>query len=141
MAHQLAYDTLTVYPQINVIFAINDTTAKGAMSACRDLKINSDGMFVIPFGFEGDALKDELFNHDTYCKIGLAMFPEIVGYTCIEAAIAAFNHQTLSLKYTTPHVVMTAQKLTDYYTHTSDGWGLNWEYARAAFGYSHHARG
>ena len=59
------------------------------------------------------------------------MFPEIVGYTCIEAAIAAFNHQTLSLKYTTPHVVMTAQKLTDYYTHTSNGWELNWDYARA----------
>ena len=31
VAHQLTYDTLTVYPQINVIFAINDTTAKGAM--------------------------------------------------------------------------------------------------------------
>ena len=30
MAYQLAYDALTVYPQINLIFAINDTIAKGA---------------------------------------------------------------------------------------------------------------
>ncbi len=35
MAYQLAYDALTVYPQINLIFAINDTIAKGAIDACR----------------------------------------------------------------------------------------------------------
>jgi DeoR/GlpR family transcriptional regulator of sugar metabolism len=130
VAYQLAYDALTVYPQINLIFAINDTTAKGAMSACHDLKIDSDRMNVIPFGLEGDTLKNELLKEGTYCKVGLAMFPEIVGFTCIEAAIAAFNHKPLSEKYITPHVVLTAKTLTDYYFHTSNGWELNWEYAR-----------
>ena len=130
MAYQMTCDALTVYPQINLIFAINDTTAKGAISACRDLKIDPDRMHVITFGLEGDALKNELLNEGSYCKIGLAMFPEIVSFTCIEAAIAAFNHKPLPVKYITPHVVLTAKTLTDYYSRTSTGWELNWDYAR-----------
>jgi DeoR/GlpR family transcriptional regulator of sugar metabolism/ABC-type sugar transport system substrate-binding protein len=130
MAYQLAYDALTVYPQINLIFAINDTTAKGAMSACHDLKIDPQRMNVISFGLEGDTLKNELLKDGTYCKVGLAMFPEIVSFTCIEAAIAAFNHKPLPEKYITPHVVLTAKTLTNYYSRTPNGWELNWEYAR-----------
>jgi DeoR/GlpR family transcriptional regulator of sugar metabolism len=130
MAYQLAYDALTVYPHINLIFAINDTTAKGAIKACRDLNIDPDHMNVITFGLEGDTFKNELLKEDTYCKVGLAMFPEIVSFTCVEAAIAAFNHRPLPEKYVTPHVVLTAKTLTDYYFRTSDGWELNWEYAR-----------
>ena len=130
MAYQMTYDALTVYPQINLIFAINDTTAKAAISACRDLKIDPDRMNVITFGLEGDALKNELTNEGSFCKIGLAMFPEIVSFTCIEAAIAAFNRKPLPKKFITPHVVLTAKTLTDYYYRTSNGWELNWEYAR-----------
>jgi hypothetical protein len=87
-------------------------------------------MHVITFGLEGDALKNELLHEATYCKVGLAMFPEIVSFTCIEAAIAAFNHKPLPKKYITPHVVLTAKTLTDYYSRTSAGWELNWDYAR-----------
>ncbi len=130
MAYQLAYDALTVYPHINLIFAINDTTAKGAIKACRDLNIDPDHMNVVTFGLEGDTFKNELLKEDTYCKVGLAMFPEIVSFTCVEAAIAAFNHKPLPEKFVTPHVVLTAKTLTDYYSLTSDGWELNWEYAR-----------
>jgi DeoR/GlpR family transcriptional regulator of sugar metabolism/ABC-type sugar transport system substrate-binding protein len=130
MAYQMTYDALTVYPQINLIFAINDTTAKGAISACRDLKIDPARMDVITFGLEGDALKNELLNEGSYCKIGLAMFPEIVSFTCIEAAIAAFNHKPLPGQIITPHVILSAKTLTDYYTRSPNGWELNWEYAR-----------
>jgi DeoR/GlpR family transcriptional regulator of sugar metabolism len=130
MAYQMTYDALTVYPQINLIFAINDTTAKGAISACHDLKIDPNRMHVVTFGLEGDALKNEIMNEGSYCKIGLAMFPEIVSLTCIEVSIAAFNHKQLPGKFITPHVVLTAQTLTDYYSRTSNGWQLNWDYAR-----------
>jgi DeoR/GlpR family transcriptional regulator of sugar metabolism len=130
MAYQMTFDALTVYPQINLIFAINDTTAKGAINACRDLKIDPKRMNVVTFGLEGDALKNELLNEDSYCKIGLAMFPEIVSFTCIEAAIAAFNHKPVPVEYITPHVILTAKNLADYYSRTSTGWELNWGYAR-----------
>ncbi len=128
--YQLTRDALTVYPQINLIFAINDTTALGAINACRDLNINPSDMTVITFGLEGDTLKNELMLPNGYCKAGLAMFPEIVSLTCVEAAIAAFDKQSLPEKYITPHIVLSAKTLPDYYKQTAAGWELNWETVR-----------
>jgi DeoR family fructose operon transcriptional repressor len=129
-AYQLARDALTVYPQINLIFAINDITAWGAIQACRDLNIDPARMTVVTFGFEGDTLKNELMQPNSYCKAGLAMFPEIVSLTCIEAAIRAFNGDKLPEKYVTPHVVLSPDTLPDYYQKTSAGWELAWETVR-----------
>jgi len=128
-AYQLASDALTVHDDINVIFAINDSTALGAIHACRDLHIDPDRIIVVTFGLEGDTLINELMA-DSYCKAGLAMFPEIVSLTCIEAAIAAFNCQPLPERYVTPHIVLTKDTLPEFYTHEPSGWKLNWEVAR-----------
>lgn len=130
IAYQLAYDALTVYPQINLIFAINDITAWGAINACQDLSIDPAKMTVVTFGLEGETLKNELMKSGSYCKAGLAMFPEIVSLTCIEAAIAAFDRQPQPENYTTPHIVLTAASLPDYYKRTSTGWDLDWEMVR-----------
>jgi DeoR family fructose operon transcriptional repressor len=129
-AYQLARDALTVYPQINLIFAINDITAWGAIQACKDLSIDPANMTVVTFGFEGDTLKEELLRPDSYCKAGLAMFSEIVSLTCIEAAITAFNGEKLPEKYVTPHVVLSPDTLPDYYKRTDMGWELVWETVR-----------
>ena len=64
---------------------------------------------------------------NSYCKIGLAMFPEIVSQVCIDAAIGAFRGSPLLDEYITPHVVLTSRTLPDYYSNTSNGWKLNWE--------------
>lgn len=124
-AYQLARDALTVHPQINLIFAINDITAWGAINACRDLKISAEKMTVITFGLEGDTLINELMAPDSFCKAGLAMFPEIVSLTCLESAICAFNREPQPEKYTTPHVVLTRDTLPTYYVHTASGWELD----------------
>lgn len=129
-AYQLTRDALTVYPDINLIFAINDITAWGAINACRDLDIDPSGMTVIAFGLEGDTMKNELMQPNSFCKAGLAMFPEIVSLTCIEAAIAAFNHQPQPENYVTPHIVLTAATLPDYYKRTETKWRLDWEIVR-----------
>jgi DeoR/GlpR family transcriptional regulator of sugar metabolism len=129
MAYQMARDALSVYPHINLIFAINDTTAQGAIDACRDLNIDPSSMTVITFGLEGDKLKNELMA-DSFCKIGLAMFPEIVGLTCIEAAIAAYNREPIPDKYVTPHVVLTAETLSECYKKGVSGWELDWNAIR-----------
>ena len=129
IAYQVASAALTVHPDINVIFAINDSTALGALHACRDLRLDPDKLVVVTFGLEGDTLIDELMA-ERYCKAGLAMFPEIVGQTCIEAAIAAYNHQPLPAKFVTPHIILTKETLPEFYTHGASGWKLNWEVAR-----------
>jgi DeoR family transcriptional regulator, fructose operon transcriptional repressor len=130
-AYQLARDALTVYPQINLIFAINDITAWGAIQACKDLNIDPAHMTVVTFGFEGDTLKEEIMQPDSYCKAGLAMFPEIVSLTCIEAAITAFDGEKLPENYVTPHVVLSRDTLPDYYKKTDMGWELVWETVRS----------
>ena len=129
-AYQLVSDALTVYPHINLIFAINDITAWGAINACRDLNIDPAHMTVVTFGLEGETLKNDLMMPGSYCKAGLAMFPEIVSLTCIEAAITAFKQQPQPESYTTPHIVLTAETLPEYYRWTGSGWELNWETVR-----------
>ena len=130
-AYQFSKDALAVYPQINLIFAINDITAWGAINACRDLNIDPAKMTIITFGLEGETLKNELMTPNSYCKAGLAMFPEIVSLTCLEGAILAFNREPMPERYITPHIVLTAATLPAYYTKTESGWKLNWKTVRS----------
>lgn len=125
-AYRLTRDALTVHQQINIIFAINDILAWGAINACNDLGIDPDKLIVLPFGLEGNTLKDALFQ-GFFCKAGLAMFPEIVGSVCIEAAIAAYNHRSLPAQLVTPHAVLTAETIQNMYQHTPQGWEIRWD--------------
>ena len=130
-AYQIAHDALSVYPQINLIFAINDITALGAINACRDLDIDPSKITVITFGLEGKTLINELMMPGSYCKAGLAMFPEITSLVCVREAIAAYNQQPQKKYNITPHLVLTAENLTEYYKPTETGWKLNWDAARS----------
>ena len=125
ISYQLTKDVLTVNKNINIIFGINDTIAMGALQACKDLNINPENMIVIPFGLEGDPMKDML-KEGGYCKVGLAMFPEIVAPTCVEAAISAYNHQPILRQLITPYAILTSETLCDIYQQTEHGWELRW---------------
>jgi DeoR/GlpR family transcriptional regulator of sugar metabolism/ABC-type sugar transport system substrate-binding protein len=125
-AYDLATDALTVHPSINVIFAINDTTAWGAIRACRDLGRDPESLLVVPFGLEGDTLRNALVSGQ-YCKVGLAMFPEIVGRVCVEAAIRAYNKEPLADHLVTPYAVLTSDTLSEFYAQGDAGWRIDWE--------------
>ena len=127
-AYQLTSDALAVHPDINIIFAINDSTAAGALQACRERGVPIDSLLVATFGLEGDTLKDTLMSGG-YCKAGLAHFPEIVGRVCIEAAIAAFNGKPLPAQLVTPHAILTPRTLEQFYSRADQGWQINWETA------------
>jgi DeoR/GlpR family transcriptional regulator of sugar metabolism len=123
-SYQLTHDALSVHPEINLIFAINDSTAWGAMRACRERGINPEELLVVTFGLEGDTLKNALREANGYCRAGLAMFPEIVGPVCIEAAIAALNRRPLAAELITPHAVLTGETLERLYRLTPGGWEI-----------------
>ena len=125
-AYQLTSDAFQVHPEINIIFCINDIVAGGAIGACRDLDIDPEKMLVLTFGLEGNTLKDQLMRRE-YLKAGLAMFPEIVGPACIEAAVDAFNGVEMPAHLVTPHAVLTAETLIDVYEKQADNWQLNLE--------------
>ncbi len=124
-ARQLTMDALSVYPAINIIFAINDATAWGAIQACQNMGMNPDSLLVLTFGLEGDTLKNALMAGE-FCKAGLAMFPEIVGPVCIEAAIHAYNNKAMAKYLVTPHAVLTPETLPQFYTQSETGWHINW---------------
>ena len=123
-AYRLTSDALHVHPDINVIFCINDILACGAIQACQDMGIDPDAVLVVTFGLEGNTLKDELMQR-TYLKAGLAMFPEIVGPVCVEAAIGAYRGVDLPPTLVTPHAVVTADTLGDFYVRQGGTWNLN----------------
>jgi DeoR family transcriptional regulator, fructose operon transcriptional repressor len=128
-AFQLTRDALKVFSQINVIFGINDITSLGAIHACEDLQIDPERMLVVTFGLEGPTLRKSL-KSCKYCKIGLAMFPEIVGATCIEAAIAVYNHQELPKNLLTPFAVLANEEIEHFYIQKDHEWQLNLETVR-----------
>lgn len=125
-AWQLTRDALAVHPTIDIIFAINDTTAAGAIGACEEAGVPTDRMLVLTFGLEGDTLKEALMA-GRYCKAGVAMFPEIVGPVCVEAASLAHARQPLPDHLITPHAILTAATLPDFYTRAAGGWRIRWE--------------
>jgi DeoR/GlpR family transcriptional regulator of sugar metabolism len=131
-SYQLTCDALTVHPQINLVFAINDISAWGAINACNDLHIDRSRMIVLPFGLEGDTLKNALMMGN-YCPAGLAMFPEIVAPICVEAAIAAYNRRPLPRRLITPHAVLTPETLPEYYDRSGGGWNFRKEAVYARF--------
>ncbi|HRA65094.1 MAG TPA: DeoR family transcriptional regulator [Caldilinea sp.] len=129
-AYQLTTDAIHVHPDINIIFCINDIVACGAIQACRDLEVDPAAVLVLTFGLEGKTLKDELLRRE-YLKAGLAMFPEIVGPLCVEAAIDAFNGVEMAAQIITPHAVLTAETLPQIYAQQHGDWLLTLEQAAA----------
>jgi DeoR family fructose operon transcriptional repressor len=125
-AYQLTKDALTVHRNLNIIFAINDTIAWGAYNACRDLNIDPDELIVIPFGLEGNTLKNALMDCK-YCKVGLAMFPEIVAPVCLEAAIAAYRRKPLPGQLLTPYMILTPDTLPQIYAREALEWRIRWD--------------
>ncbi|MEZ4769251.1 MAG: DeoR family transcriptional regulator [Caldilineales bacterium] len=130
-AYQLTTDAIQVHPEINIIFGVNDTITGGAIQACRDLGVAHETMLILTFGLEGDTLIDELCR-EQYLKAGLAMFPEIVGLVCIEAAIAAFGGADIPPQLVTPHMVLTAGVLSQVYSKETGSWRLDPDRARSA---------
>ena len=54
-ARQMVIDVLAVHPEINVIFAINDDSAQGALDAYRAAGLDERKLLVVAFGLEGAA--------------------------------------------------------------------------------------
>ena len=125
-AYQVTRDAFQVNPDINIIFAINDATAFGAIRACQDLGVAPDQVLIIPFGLEGDGMKQMLLEGE-YCRLALAHFPEIVSHACVETAVNVFQDQTRAHKVTTPFAILTTETLSTYYTIQDNHWQINWD--------------
>jgi DeoR family fructose operon transcriptional repressor len=126
-AFNIASDALTVHPDVNVIFGINDDSALGALDAFRNAGLDERQLLVVSFGFEGDRAKNMMAASGPY-RAGIAMFPELVGRFCVDASVCAYQGNQLPDRVFTPYVLITDETLDHFYEHgvNGDNWRINW---------------
>ena len=133
-SRQIAADAMAVHPDINIIFGVNDDSALGALDAYRAAGLDEEKLLVVCFGLEGDTTRDLLDRAKPY-TVSVAMFPELVGQACLDAAICAYHGCALVEQITTPHAIVTAETLHDFYErdpHTGT-WEINFARAERLF--------
>ncbi len=127
-ARAIAAEALAIQPDIDVIFAINDDSILGAVDAWRAAHTAGRRPPVVAwFGLEGKATRDLLAQGELF-KLCAAMFPEVVGRACVDAAVCAYHDCPLPDRITTPFAIVTHATLDRYYLPDAgpDGWRINW---------------
>jgi DeoR/GlpR family transcriptional regulator of sugar metabolism len=111
-----------------VIFGVNDDSALGALDAFRAAGLDEDRLLLATFGLEGDAAK-RLLHDGRPDGISVAMFPEVAGRACVDAAVCAFHGALLPEHITTPFAIVTPDTLADFYQRDArtGRWLLNWD--------------
>ena len=82
---KVAQDALTAHPEVNVIFGINDNSTSGGMAAYKEAGLDESLLTAIGFGFEGVVGRELLLGNTSY-KAAVAMFPDFMGVSIIDAA-------------------------------------------------------
>jgi DeoR/GlpR family transcriptional regulator of sugar metabolism len=128
VSRQIALDALTIQPDINVVFGINDVSALGGLDAIHEIGRNTDQFLVICTGCEGNTIKDLIVSNSSL-RAAVAIFPEVVGQACIDAAVCAYCKRALPEQIHTPFTLVTQETLYDYYLPDSatSEWRVNWQ--------------
>ncbi len=125
-AYEVARDALRIHPEINVLFGVNDDLILGAIQAALDLGRDLESFLAVNVGGEGKTIFDTLQRRGPL-KACLALFPEVVGRTGINAILRLWAGENIGTEIITPCVVLTADNLTDYYTPVRQDWNINQE--------------
>jgi ribose transport system substrate-binding protein len=125
-ALQVATDALTADPNINVIYGCNDDSALGALQAYRSAGLDEKKVVVCGTGGEGNAFIHAMQEGGPY-KVEAAMFPEAVGFECMNMAVKLFNGEKVPEHWVTPTAALTQQTWSKYYTLVGDKRTINWD--------------
>ena len=129
-AFRKAQDALTAHPEINVIFGINDDSTTGGMAAYRAAGLDESQLTATGFGFEGVVGRTALLD-DTPYKAALAMFPDFVGVSLVEASVRLSKGETLPEHYETPTLMITRENFGQFYRRAGDGYAMDLDAVRA----------
>lgn len=126
---KVSQDALTAHPEVNVIFGINDNATTGGMAAYKEAGLDESALTAIGFGFEGNVGREALLSGGPY-KAAVAMFPDYVGVSLVDAAVMAANGEELPENYESGTVVITQDNFADFYTQDGDNYVTNFEAIR-----------
>ena len=128
-AFQSAQYALTAHPDINVIFGINDDSTTGALAAYKAAGLDEAELTAIGFGFEGSVGQNALLGNTPY-KAALAMFPNFVGVSLIDAAVALGKGVEFPSHYEMPTQVITPDNFYTFYRQEGDGFAMDYDAIR-----------
>ena len=124
-ALQVATDALTKDSNVNVLYGCNDDSALGALQAYKAAGLDTKKVVVCGTGGEGNAFIKAMQEGGPY-QVEAAMFPEAVGYECINMAVKLFNNETVPEHWVTPTFALTQSTWNKYYTLKGEVRTINW---------------
>ncbi|MEM7737008.1 MAG: substrate-binding domain-containing protein [Deinococcota bacterium] len=113
-SYQRAHDALTLHPDINIIFGVNDDSVLAGLQAYSDLGRDPRRLLAVNVGGEGDTIL-EILNRGGSLQATMALFPERVGQLAVNTIINLWAGITALPEVITPHALLTAESLADYY--------------------------
>jgi ABC-type sugar transport system substrate-binding protein len=127
---KVAQDAITAHPDVNVIFGINDNSTTGGMVAYKEAGLDESKLTAIGFGFEGVVGREALLSGGPY-KAAVAMFPDYVGVSVVDAAVKAANKEPLPSHFESGTVVITQENFSQFYTKDGNDYKTNFEAIRS----------
>ena len=122
---QVATDALTKDSNVNVLYGCNDDSALGALQAYKAAGLDTKKVVVCGTGGEGNAFIKAMQEGGPY-QVEAAMFPEAVGYECINMAVKLFNNEKVPEHWVTPTFALTQSTWSKYYTLKGEVRTINW---------------
>jgi ribose transport system substrate-binding protein len=126
LALQVSTDALTADPNINVIYGCNDDSALGALQAYRAAGLDESKLIVCGTGGEGNAFINALEEKGAY-MVESCMFPENVGFECVDMAVKLFKGEDVPEHYVTATQAVTVDTYKKYYTLEGEVRTINWD--------------
>ncbi len=90
------------------------TPSSALLEAYRAAGLDERKLTLVGFGLEGAASR-QLLQEGGPFKASVAMFPELVGQACVDAAVCAYHNCALPSRIMTPYVVVTRETVEQYY--------------------------
>lgn len=120
-AYRQTRGALEAFPQIDLIFAINDHSILAAIDAARSLPRTDIAAYCV--GGEGSPLFEELGKNQMLRGFA-AMFPQVVARSAVNAITRFFAGEHKADPVITPHRVLTGENFADYYSKPRGDWEL-----------------
>lgn len=129
-SQEVSSAALAADSDIDVIYGINDSSALGGLQAWRAAGLAEDDLLVVGTGAEGLAFYNEM-KKDGPFKIEAAMFPEKIGFTSIDTAVAVFKGEDITGHIVSPTAPITLADVTDYYEFGDNTRAIQWDAVNA----------
>ncbi|MEQ8965027.1 MAG: substrate-binding domain-containing protein [Azospirillaceae bacterium] len=133
IAFRAAADALEAYPEITVLFGVNDHSIVAALEAAKHVGRAERTLAAYSIGVEGGVVLD-LLARDGALRACAALFPSVVGAITVATAVRLLNGERVARAIDTPWAVVDARTAGDYYVRDAICWTLRPDAARRLHG-------